>query len=149
MPLSSDPYSFHNYVHELTHLLTPKHSDWVSEGLAVYLNDKWGGEGGYPNYVAEIDQVVHSYLNRPDIIENIGDETYYPSRSDLRNSVGEGFYILSGSFVKYVIEKTGIESFMRMYNAPDMQEGMEKLTKKTLQEWKTEWLDHLLGLKEA
>ncbi len=147
MPLSSDPHSFHNYVHELTHLLTPQHSDWVSEGLAVYLNDKWGGEGGYPNYGADLDQLTHSYINRLDILENIGDETYYPSRSDLRTSVGLGFYILSGSFVKYMVENTGIETFMQIYNAPNMQEGLEIKTKKTLQEWKTEWLGYLSNLK--
>jgi hypothetical protein len=147
MPLSSDPYSFHNYVHELTHLLTPQHSDWVSEGLAVYLNDKWGGEGGFPNYRADIDQLALSYLDRTDILKNVGDDTYYPSRSDLMTSVGQGWYILSGSFVKIMIEKIGIESFMQIYHAPDMQAGLEKMTKKTLQEWKTAWLSYLLSMK--
>jgi len=148
MPLASDPHSFHNYAHELTHLLTPQHSSWVAEGLAIYLNDKFGGEGGYPNYGADIDQLALSYINQTDILEKVGDETYYPSRSDLRTSVGKGFYIFSGSFVKYLIEKIGIESFMQIYYAPDMQEGLEKMTKKTLQEWKTEWLSYLLSLKE-
>lgn len=148
MPLSSNPYSFHNYVHELTHLLTPQHSDWVSEGLAVYLNDKWGGEGGFPNYGADIDQLALSYLNRTDILENVGDETYYPSRSELMTSIGQGWYVLSGSFVKYMIEKIGIESFMQIYYAPDIQAGLEKMTKKTLQEWKTEWLSYLLSMKK-
>jgi hypothetical protein len=120
----------------------------VSEGLAVYLNDKWGGEGGFPNYGADIDRLGLSYLNRTDILENVGDETYYPSRSDLRTSVGQGWYILSGSFVKYMINTIGIESFMQIYYAPDMKAGLEKSTKKTLQEWKTEWLSYLLSMKE-
>jgi hypothetical protein len=147
MPLSSDPYSFHNYVHELTHLLTPQHSDWVSEGLAVYLNDKLGGDGGFPNYGADIDELALSYLDRTDILENVGDETYYPSRSDLMTSVGQGWYILSGSFVKYMIEKNGIESFMQIYHAPYMQAGLGKTATKTLQEWKTEWLSYLSSMK--
>jgi hypothetical protein len=147
MPLSSDPYSFHNYLHELTHLLTPQHSDWVSEGLAVYLNDKLGGDGGFPNYGSDIDQLALSYLNETDILENVGDETYYPSRSELMTGVGQGWYILSGSFVKYMIEKTGIESFMQIYSAPDMQAGLEEITKKTLREWKTEWLSYLSRMK--
>jgi len=147
MPLSSDPYSFHNYVHEMTHVLTPQHSDWVSEGLAVYLNDKLGGEGGYPNFGENIDQLAISYLNQTDILEHVGDETYYPSQADLRTSIGQGFYILSGSFIKYIIEKTGVEIFMQAYDAPNMQEGLETKTKMTLQEWKTEWVGYLLSLK--
>ena len=148
MPRASDPYSFHNYVHELAHLLTPQHSDWASEGLAVYLNDKWGGEGGFPNFGENIDKLAILYLNQTAILEHVGDETYYPSQADLRTSVGKGFYILSGSFTKYIIEKTGVEIFMQAYCAPNMKEGLETKTKKTLQEWKTEWSDYLLSLKE-
>jgi hypothetical protein len=147
MPRSSDPYSFHNYVHEMTHLLTPQHSDWVFEGLAVYLNDRWGGEGGFPNFGKDVDPLARYYLDRADILVHIGDETYYPTRADLRTSVGEGFYILSGSFVKYLVEKTGIEKFMQIYNAPNMQEGLKTATQKTLEEWKTEWTGYVANLK--
>lgn len=146
MPSASDPYSFHNYAHELTHLLTPQHSDWVSEGLAVTMNDIYG-EGGFPNFGQNTDQLSLAYLNRADILEHIGDETYYPTRADLRTSVGQGFYMLSGSFVKYIIEKAGIEIFMQAYSAPNMQQGLEKTTKKTLQEWKTEWAGYLSSSK--
>ena len=66
----------------------------------------------------------------------------------MRTSTGQGFYILSGSFIKYIIEKTGVEIFMQAYDAPNMQEGLETKTKMTLQEWKTEWVGYLLSLKE-
>lgn len=131
----------------MTHLLTPQHSDWVFEGLAVYVNDKWGGEGGFPNYGEDVDPLARYYLDRTDILARIGDETYYPSRADLRTSVGEGFYILSGSFVKYLVEKTGIEKFLQIYNAPNMPEGLKTVTHKPLEEWKIEWIGYVASLR--
>jgi len=147
MPMASDPYSFHNYVHEMTHLLTPEHGDWVSEGLAVYINDQCGGEAGFPNYGKDVDPLSIPYLDQTSIVEHIGDEAYYPTRADLRTSVGEGFYLLSGSFVKYIIGKSGIEVFMQAYSAPNMQDGLKTATQKTLPEWKSKWMDYLSGLK--
>ncbi len=149
MPFSSDYYSFHSYMHELIHVLTLRYPDywWAIEGLAIYLNDKLGGGASYPNFGKDINQMACGYLNITDILEKVGDEKYYhPTRSDLKGTIGFGFYALSGSFVKYIVEKIGIEPFMRIYHNADMREAMKEVTKKSIQEWKNEWISYLLSL---
>jgi hypothetical protein len=147
MPTSSDYYSFHAYMHELTHVLTLRSQDayyygWAVEGLAVYLNDKLGGGASYPNFGEDIDQMASKYLNNTDTLEKIGDEKYY------QYTIDDGFYSLSGSFIKYMVEKIGIEPFMKIYHDADMQKAMKEVTKKNIQEWKSEWISYLSSLPE-
>ena len=59
----------------------------------------------------------------------------FPTREERR-----AFYILSGSFVKYLYTVIGIENLMRVYKAKDTSKAVAEITGKTLDMLKNEWI---------
>lgn len=131
------------YLHETVHILSPEFSSlWVREGLAVYLNDKLGGYPCFPNLGKDIDLSAMECLAIPkNPLPYVG-ENGIPKIFQ-NNEERNKFYTLSGSFVKYIENKIGIQKFMVIYKAPDTQKAFQEITQKSIEDWKKEWIGYL------
>jgi len=144
MPLKNDPNSFRSYVHETVHLFSGcKHYLWLEEGLAVYLNDKLGGGEIFPNFGYDIDRLARRYGEEKPVIEWIG--AGYDPQINVKTYNGRLFYIYSGSFVKYLIENMGTDSFLESFSQDDVLNAIKNATNKDIAQWKKEWVGSILS----
>lgn len=129
------------YVHETVHIIAWDWSaPWLEEGLAVFLNDELSGYPSFPNYGEDLDTLAKSMLVYTSALQKIdrNEIPEFPTREERR-----AYYILSGSFVKYVYNVIGIEKLMRIYKAEDTRKAFAEITGKTLNRWKNEWLQNI------
>ena len=48
-------------IHEVTHILTKhEHNSFFTEGLAVYFQERFGGNNSFPNFSASLDELVRN-----------------------------------------------------------------------------------------
>ena len=118
------------------------HSLWIREGLAIFLNDKLGGYPAFPNFGRDIDKSAKLLLDykSKNVLKMIGQEGI-PDFSDREER--EVFYILSGSFVKFLEIHLGINRFKELYEQENMREAFIRITGKGVDEWKNEWMNSL------
>lgn len=135
-----------NYLHELVHIIACRYgSEWIKEGLAVYLNDKLGGEPSAPNYGLNIDDLSYNLYNTEVnnssyMLDFIGQNGFLKLH-DLNQQSKYG--ILSGSFVKYLDDSLGTDMLMDIYNSSDTRQSIKDLTGNDIDYWKKEWLKSL------
>jgi hypothetical protein len=60
-----------------------------------------------------------------------------------RRQVAAPFYVLSHSFVKYLVEHAGLAVVKEVVDAEDVSAALERATKRSLGQWKAEWLASL------
>ena len=131
------------FVHETVHIIAwDWHTLWLKEGLAIFLNDKLGGDPSFPNFGKDLDELAESNLHFSSIMAKIGQDgiTEFSNQTERRI-----FYILSGSFVKFIYENIGIEKLMKIYKEKDTSNAVKELTGKELDIWKKEWIDSIKG----
>ena len=95
-------------AHELTHLLT---QGWASsllkEGLAVYAQDKFGEQRGWPNFKQSVHRAAIIAINKAEpLVRGPGDanrvlSTRNPGKTDLRRAA----YNVAGSWVMWIIDQ--------------------------------------------
>jgi hypothetical protein len=128
-------------VHEIVHIYAPHDNRFLAEGLAVYLQERLGGNPAFPNVRGEDFQG----LARARLAE-------VPSLA-LLNAVrtpaplGQGAdtraaYIVAGSFVGFLIEQYGLPTFRRLYETGHYEEAYGN----SLQRLEEEWRAHVQGL---
>jgi hypothetical protein len=129
------------FVHETVHIIAwDWHTLWLKEGLAIFLNDKLGGYPSFPNFGKNIDKLAKSNLRFPSIIAKIGQDgiAKFSNREERRI-----FYLLSGSFVKFIYDNIGMEKLMKIYREKNTSNAVKELTGKKLDVWKKEWIDSI------
>jgi hypothetical protein len=62
-----------------------------------------------------------------------------------RRGVAAPFYVMSQSFVKFLVERNGIEAMTAALRADDFEQTLESATKSTLDEMKTAWMAQIVG----
>ena len=112
-------------VHELAHVFFPNGNRMLAEGLAVYLQQKLGGNPAYPNFGKDLDQSVRELLPHlgPDGLAQIDLPAFdaISTPDDLSVKIGESWhdesatYLIAGSFVKFLIESFGPDRFYQLY----------------------------------
>ncbi|MCY4383879.1 MAG: hypothetical protein OXE44_12090 [Nitrospinae bacterium] len=134
------------YLHETVHIIAwDWNTLWLKEGLAVHLNDRLGGYAAFPNFGESVDEFAGRVLRRE-----------FPPATNALDLVGENgiprfenravrrmFYILSGSYVAYLLREWGVKKFMRVYAAKDAEATILKETGKPAWQWKETWLGGL------
>jgi hypothetical protein len=133
------------YLHEAVHAICFNcETLWIREGLAVYLNDKLGGDKTMPNGGRDLDQLSKK-LAKPKysvLLALIGkDGIPFSNFSESQDKAV--FYCLSGSFVKFLDSKIGTKKLMIIYQATDTNNMLKKITNKDIKTWKKEWLNSL------
>jgi hypothetical protein len=129
------------YVHETVHIIAwDWNTLWLKEGLAVFLNDKLGGYPAFPNFGIDIDQSAKLNLGFKSALNLVGQNGIpkLPSREERRI-----FYILSGSFVKYLHTHIGTEKLMKIYKAKDTKKAVAEITATDIGSWKKDWIKSL------
>jgi hypothetical protein len=100
-------------THEMVHVFAPNANRMLAEGLATYAHEHLGGASAYPNF----GQDLHSAAR--DLSENTSlaafDALATPRRLRLDGFEENDSYLVAGSFVRFLIEKDGIETFRKLY----------------------------------
>lgn len=141
------------YLHETVHVLANKYYKytyrWLSEGLAVYLDDYFGGDTPYSNSEKSSIELARQIINDKEYkdVINYFPDAYLPSKKER-----SAFYILSTSFVKYIENEYGKDKLLKIYNSADPEDitdtklkqlSVEDIVNKTLEQLKKEWLNQI------
>jgi hypothetical protein len=118
-------------AHELTHYFFPNGNRMLSEGLAIYVQEKFS-VNVYPNYGIPIHQTLSCALSSADLatvsLARL-DKIMTPAAPALPELEVDGddrmkeAYIVAGSFAKSLIEKYGIDKFRNLYARTPFEPG--------------------------
>jgi hypothetical protein len=97
-------------VHEMIHVYAPNANRFLAEGLAVYGHDLLGGPPAYPNFGKSLDDIAARSANRELAIAL--ERTPTPNPLEAVSKEGEA---IAGSFVKFLIERHGMDKFRALY----------------------------------
>jgi hypothetical protein len=97
-------------VHEMIHVYAPNANRFLAEGLAVYGHDFLGGPPAYPNFGKSLDDIAGRSANRELIVAL--ERTPTPTALESVSKEGEA---IAGSFVKFLIERHGMDKFRALY----------------------------------
>jgi hypothetical protein len=143
------------YLHETAHVLLPTRCrcHWLSEGFASYVQAYVSEHlGGYDGVIfsqggnANVDRLAGGYLTGPRgraVLPYVGLEATPPRLDEDRRGVAAPFYVLSHSFVKYLVERLGLERVKRLHDAADPARELETRTGRPLDWWRDAWLTHV------
>jgi hypothetical protein len=143
------------YLHETTHILVPMKEEclWLSEGFASYVQSHVAEKiGGYDGYVfswggnRNIDRLARRTLNSSGgqaVLPYVGGRGEPPNLFENREQVAQPLYVLSHSFVKYIIEAVGLDKVKALAQSDNIEGSSERITGRTVQAWKAAWLASL------
>jgi hypothetical protein len=97
-------------IHEMIHVYAPNANRMLAEGIAVYGHELLGGPSAYPNYGKDLHQAAASRANK-DVMLKL-ERAATPKALEEIDKEGE---TLSGSFVRFLIERDGMEKFRALY----------------------------------
>jgi hypothetical protein len=137
------------YEHETVHIFSMNTtSTWLIEGLAVHTADTLSVEKLWPNYSENLHKHAKRFINNifyKDALNYIGVNGFYGV--DPTTYTGEAFYTLSGSFIRYLIQKLGKSNFMKCYSSADFKSALYLASQKSFDDWEKEWLNYLTILE--
>ena len=134
-------------AHEVTHALFPNNrSTSLSEGFASYCQDFFGRNPAPHNFSLDVDSCANALLEH----ETEDFEKLFPDigAAGKRDTFGYGelrdwFYMLSNSFVKYLISTYGVENFMTVYASADIYNEYEESFGLSFEELKVAWRESI------
>ncbi|HLP18267.1 MAG TPA: hypothetical protein VK470_18555, partial [Bacteroidota bacterium] len=136
------------YAHETVHIFSMNTSStWLIEGLAVHLADTLGIEELWPNYSEDLDRHAHRFVDNifyKDGLALIGVNGF--NGVDPTSLIGESYYTLSGSFIRYLMRHMGKTDFLKCYSSGDFKTSLLTTTQKNFDAWENEWLNYLRRL---
>ena len=100
-------------VHEIVHVFAPNANRFLAEGLAVYAHEHLDGVGAYPNFGEDIHKAAKEFAEDAEIaaLERLAT----PQRLQNNQFGGKDAYKVAGSFVRFLIERHGLERFRRLF----------------------------------
>jgi len=127
------------HVHAVSHFRTKEKSEYgrrfFDDGLAVFLQHRFGESAEYPNYGQDLYRAVsESSISYGGLIA-------LKDAENLRNSAktGEGrrlAYLQEGAFTQYLIENYGLDKYLKIYAG----KNIETVTGKTFSQLEKEWV---------
>jgi hypothetical protein len=136
-------------AHELTHLLT---QGWASsllkEGLAVYAQDKFGEQRGWPNFKQSVHRAAIIAINKAEpLVRGPGDanhvlSTRNPGNTNLRRAA----YNVAGSWVMWIIEQRMDGDITRFMADLYRSNAYRKALGSSFAELRREWREFLATL---
>ncbi len=105
-------------IHEITHVLYPSVNLFLTEGLALFFQEKLAKESkGWPFTVSGFSQ----WQGDKGLVEEMVEESLFAPRffNDEHLATGEamGYYKLAWEWVSFLVEKGGMDKFMDLYEA--------------------------------
>jgi len=131
-------------VHEVTHALAvsslrAERNRFYDDGLAVYLQQKFGPYGNYPALGAELHVATAALAEQYGALLPLA-EADQARRGSGRRRLG---YLQLGSFTQYLVENFGVNAYFRMYTGADPA----VITGASLDELETRWARLITALK--
>jgi hypothetical protein len=107
-------------LHEITHNYAPNANRFLQEGLAVYLQDKIGEARSFPNFGRPLGAAAAEVARSVGSLDALNAVRFpQPLASVMPDRAA---YLLSGSFVQYLIDRRGgLEKFRTLYASGDYQ----------------------------
>jgi hypothetical protein len=136
-------------LHELVHVYEPNQVRFLAEGFAVYLEEKIGNIDVYPTFGSSIEERLNSTHSselpslKLDIFDGVsvggglslGDSVELETQIPIAAERGAYSYLVSGSFVKFLICAYGMEKFMLFYELTPLVPGASRLGDPNRYEW--------------
>lgn len=130
-------------VHEMTHVVYWSASRSLNEGLAQHMQDHLGGNAAVHNLGMnphEICQnVIIPSLLHQEIVESVGT---FEKAGSAANDQRAAYYIAAYSFVDYLIETYGIETYLNIHFGKD-DTAYSVYTGKELEDLRRDWLSYI------
>lgn len=124
-------------VHEVTHIIA-KHENnrFFSEGLAVYFEERFGEDHGFPNFSGSpLDDLVRSYKDQlMTITKLVNDNEIFRQVGTERRRIA---YIEAGSFINFLVVKYGEQKLADLHNSWTL--NYKKIYGKNVKELEVEW----------
>ena len=123
-------------VHEVTHIIA-KHENnrFFSEGLAIYFQERFGEDRGFPNFALPLDDLVRSRKEKLiPITELMNDNEVFRQVGTERRRLA---YIEAGSFINFLVVKFGEERLADLHNSWTL--NYKKIYGKNVKELEAEW----------
>lgn len=122
-------------LHEITHSYAPNANRFLQEGLAVYLQDKIGGNPAFPNFGRQLHVLAGSALSSVRSLETLNSVRFpQPLSTVIDERTG---YLLAGSFVQFLVEKHGLSQFRTLYESGDYGNTYQKSLQVLEKEWRS------------
>lgn len=143
------------YLHETTHIIArcDECPMWFSEGHASWMQSYVSESiGGYDAKVfarrgnTGVDAEAARWLTTPNgqtVLPFVLEGGEPPDIRAERRAVGAPFYVLAQSLVKYLVAQAGIDKVNSLANCEDFNTDLAKLTGKSPEELKKDWLASL------
>ncbi len=140
------------YLHETTHVLARCNDCpmWFSEGFASWMQSYVSENvGGYDARVFArrgnrgVDAEATRWLTTPNgtaVLPFVLEGGEPPDIVAERRAVGEPFYVLAQSLVKYLVAKSGVAKVSTLVNSKDFEKDLETVTGQAASELKSGWL---------
>ena len=122
-------------LHEITHSYAPNANRFLQEGLAVYLQDKMGGNPAFPNFGRKLHVLAGNALPSVSSLEALN-SVRFPQPLTVAVDERTG-YLLAGSFVQFLIEKNGLPRFRALYESGDYEKAYQKSLRALEKEWRS------------
>lgn len=100
-------------IHEIVHVYAPNQNRFLAEGLAVYLHHMLGGNPAYPNFGTDLHQQARRFAGAVSLAQL--DAISTPERLQLGQLDERSAYMVTGSFVGFLIETFGLDKFKELY----------------------------------
>jgi len=102
-------------LHEIVHIYAPHENRFLAEGLAVYLQQRMGGNRAFPNDGEPLARLAARHLPDPGVMQGLNSvRTPAPLSTVIDEQTG---YVLAGSFVEFLIERHGLPKFRALYES--------------------------------
>ena len=124
-------------VHEVTHIVAKHEKNrFFSEGLAVYFQERFGEDNGFPNFSDRpLDDLVRSHEDQLMTITNLA------KNNEIFRQVGTQqrriAYIQAGSFINFLVEAYGEQKLANLHNSWTL--NYKKIYGKNIEELEVEW----------
>lgn len=133
-------------VHEITHVLAASFNRsnrdrFYDDGLAVYLQHRFGVEPNYPNFGQDLYTATVKIAARHEGFIPLS-ETEATRRASETRTGRQLAYLQEGAFTQFLIENYGLNAYFRIYQG----ENLKRVTGKSLNVLETDWLKVLKAI---
>lgn len=112
-------------IHEVVHVFAPNGNRFQAEGLAVHAHDRLGGPRAFPNFGRDLNRGAGRHAGNADI--GALDRLPTPAMLHLKGTADrQTAYLVSGSFVRHLVDRHGMDKFRQLYAMTPLLPGQRK-----------------------
>lgn len=129
-------------IHELTHLIMGCGTNFLSAGLAVMTEERFGWGLAFPNWLRPVDSHLYAWTRGGNELLSLEDLSTMGSLWDPSDPESSRLrYLQAGSFTEYLVGAYGVDAFVEVCGHPDF----ERVYGRALGELEAEWLATVNG----